>query len=59
MRSTITIVLVCIIEWLSVIVHWRRLLPRGLIKSLWLLPPLIVLTLMHIHIIASIPYNII
>ncbi|KAL4357081.1 hypothetical protein AHAS_Ahas09G0151000 [Arachis hypogaea] len=56
-RSTITIVLVCIIEWLLVIVHWRGLLPRGLIKSLRLLPSLIIPTLMHVLIIASIPYN--
>ncbi|KAL4287810.1 hypothetical protein AHAS_Ahas19G0223400 [Arachis hypogaea] len=58
-RSTTTIVLVCIIEWLLVIVHWRGLLPRGLIKSLWLLTSLTVPTLMHVRIIASIPYNII
>ncbi|KAL4329356.1 hypothetical protein AHAS_Ahas13G0291900 [Arachis hypogaea] len=33
------------------------LLPRGLIKSLWLLPSLILPTLMPIFIIVSIPYN--
>ncbi|KAL4300464.1 hypothetical protein AHAS_Ahas17G0203500 [Arachis hypogaea] len=55
-RSTVTIVLVCIIEWLLVIAHWRGLSPRGLIKSLWLLPSLIIPTLMHVLIIAPIPY---
>ncbi|KAL4287581.1 hypothetical protein AHAS_Ahas19G0200500 [Arachis hypogaea] len=39
------------------IAHWRGLLPRGLIKSLWLLPSLILPTLMPVLIIASIPYN--
>ncbi|KAL4307167.1 hypothetical protein AHAS_Ahas16G0251200 [Arachis hypogaea] len=55
--STITIVLVCITEWLLVTAHWRGLLPRGLIKSLWILPSLILPTLMPIFIIVSIPYN--
>ncbi|KAL4276304.1 hypothetical protein AHAS_Ahas20G0193800 [Arachis hypogaea] len=55
--STIVIILVCITEWLLVIVHWRGLLPRGLIISLWLLPSLILPTLMPIFIIVSIPYN--
>jgi len=58
-RSTITIALVCIIEWLLLMAHWRMLLPKGLIKSSWLLPSLIVPTLMHVPIMASIPYNII
>ncbi|KAL4357371.1 hypothetical protein AHAS_Ahas09G0180000 [Arachis hypogaea] len=57
--STISIVLVCTLEWLLLIVSWRRLLPRGLIKSLWLHPSLIVPTSMHVLIIVSIPYNII
>ncbi|KAL4293701.1 hypothetical protein AHAS_Ahas18G0154400 [Arachis hypogaea] len=35
------------------------LLPRGLIKSLWLLPSLIIPTLMHVLVIAPIPCNII
>ncbi|KAL4350593.1 hypothetical protein AHAS_Ahas10G0157500 [Arachis hypogaea] len=56
---TIAIILVCLLEWLSFIVCWWRLLPRGLIKSLWLLPSLIVPSLMHILIVAFIPYNII
>ncbi|KAL4337821.1 hypothetical protein AHAS_Ahas12G0148500 [Arachis hypogaea] len=38
-------------------VSWRVLLPKGLIRSSWLLPSLIVLTLMHVHVIASIPCN--
>ncbi|KAL4276041.1 hypothetical protein AHAS_Ahas20G0167500 [Arachis hypogaea] len=57
-KSTITIVLVCIIEWL-LIVHWRWLLPRGLIKSLWLLPSLIFPSLMHILIVISSSCNIV
>ncbi|KAL4371769.1 hypothetical protein AHAS_Ahas06G0198900 [Arachis hypogaea] len=54
---TIAIIFICFLEWLLVIVYWRRLLPRGLIKSLWLLPSLIFPTLMPIPIRASIPYN--
>ncbi|KAL4344686.1 hypothetical protein AHAS_Ahas11G0203200 [Arachis hypogaea] len=57
--STISIVLVCTLEWLLLIVSWRGLLPRGLIESLWLLPSLIIPTLMYVLIIASISYNII
>ncbi|KAL4344055.1 hypothetical protein AHAS_Ahas11G0140100 [Arachis hypogaea] len=38
-------------------VVWRVLLPKGLIRSSRLLPSLIVLTLMHVPVIASIPYN--
>ncbi|KAL4287682.1 hypothetical protein AHAS_Ahas19G0210600 [Arachis hypogaea] len=45
-------------EWLLLIVHWRRLLPRGLIKSLWLLPSLIVPSLMQAFIVISTSYNI-
>ncbi|KAL4343837.1 hypothetical protein AHAS_Ahas11G0118300 [Arachis hypogaea] len=57
--STIAIELICILEWLFIIVRWGRLLPRGLSISLRLLPPLIVPSLMHVLIVASIPYNII
>ncbi|KAL4337261.1 hypothetical protein AHAS_Ahas12G0092500 [Arachis hypogaea] len=57
-RSTITIVLVRIIEWL-LIVTWRWLLPRGLIKSLWLLPSLIVPSLIQAFIVISSSYNMI
>ncbi|KAL4276285.1 hypothetical protein AHAS_Ahas20G0191900 [Arachis hypogaea] len=57
--STVSIVLVCTLEWLLLIISWWRLLPRGLSISLRLLPPLIVPSLMHILIVASIPYNII
>ncbi|KAL4306229.1 hypothetical protein AHAS_Ahas16G0157400 [Arachis hypogaea] len=38
-------------------VPWKVLLPKGLIRSSWLLPSLIVLTLMHVPVIVSIPYN--
>ncbi|KAL4315824.1 hypothetical protein AHAS_Ahas15G0223700 [Arachis hypogaea] len=38
-------------------VVWKVLLPKGLIRSSWLHPSLIVLTLMHVPVIASIPYN--
>ncbi|KAL4315681.1 hypothetical protein AHAS_Ahas15G0209400 [Arachis hypogaea] len=38
-------------------ISWRVLLPKGLIRSSWLLPSLIVLTLMHVPVIASIPLN--
>ncbi|KAL4321683.1 hypothetical protein AHAS_Ahas14G0135000 [Arachis hypogaea] len=38
-------------------VSWRLLLPKGLIRSSCLLPSLIALTLMHVPIIASIPFN--
>ncbi|KAL4391204.1 hypothetical protein AHAS_Ahas03G0221700 [Arachis hypogaea] len=41
------------------IVHWWRLLPRRLITSLRLLPPLIIPSLMHIRIVAPISYNIV
>ncbi|KAL4328841.1 hypothetical protein AHAS_Ahas13G0240400 [Arachis hypogaea] len=57
--STITIVLGCIVEWSLPMAPWRRLLPKGLIKSSWLLPSLIIPTLMHDLIKASIPCNII
>ncbi|KAL4294271.1 hypothetical protein AHAS_Ahas18G0211400 [Arachis hypogaea] len=56
---TITIGLVCIIEWLFFIVHWWRLLPRGLIICIWLLPPLVIPSLMHIFIEVPISYNIV
>ncbi|KAL4371520.1 hypothetical protein AHAS_Ahas06G0174000 [Arachis hypogaea] len=58
-RSTITIILICIIEWLFLVTHWRGLLPRGLIKSLWRLPSLIVPTLMHVFIVISSSCNIV
>ncbi|KAL4287210.1 hypothetical protein AHAS_Ahas19G0163400 [Arachis hypogaea] len=57
--STISIVLVCTLEWLLLIVSWWRLLPRGLSISLRLLPLLIVSSLMHVLIVASISYNIV
>ncbi|KAL4315906.1 hypothetical protein AHAS_Ahas15G0231900 [Arachis hypogaea] len=38
-------------------VSWKVLLPKGLIRSSWLLPSLIVLTLMHVPVIISIPCN--
>ncbi|KAL4288242.1 hypothetical protein AHAS_Ahas19G0266600 [Arachis hypogaea] len=55
--STITIVLVCIVEWSLSVVLWKVLLLEGLIRSSWLLPSLIVLTLMHVPVIISIPCN--
>ncbi|KAL4315986.1 hypothetical protein AHAS_Ahas15G0239900 [Arachis hypogaea] len=57
-RSTIAIVLVCVIEWL-LIIPWRWLLPRALIKSLWLLPSLIVSSLIKALIIISSSCNMI
>ncbi|KAL4356700.1 hypothetical protein AHAS_Ahas09G0112900 [Arachis hypogaea] len=56
---TIAIILICFFEWLLVIVCWRRLLPRGLIKSLWLLPPLILPSFMHVLIVISSSCNMI
>ncbi|KAL4365647.1 hypothetical protein AHAS_Ahas07G0127000 [Arachis hypogaea] len=56
---TIAIILICFLEWLLVIVCWRRLLPRGLIKSLWLLPSLVVPSLMHVLIVISSSCNMI
>jgi len=56
-ESTITIVLACIVGWSLSMVSWKVLLPKGLIRSSWLLPSLIVSTLMHVPIIASIPFN--
>ncbi|KAL4306406.1 hypothetical protein AHAS_Ahas16G0175100 [Arachis hypogaea] len=38
-------------------VSWKVMLPKGLIRSSWLLPSLIVLTLMHVPVIISIPCN--
>ncbi|KAL4307210.1 hypothetical protein AHAS_Ahas16G0255500 [Arachis hypogaea] len=55
--STITVVLTCIVEWSWSMVSWRVLLPKGLIRSSWLLPSLINLTLMHVPVIISIPCN--
>ncbi|KAL4300221.1 hypothetical protein AHAS_Ahas17G0179200 [Arachis hypogaea] len=43
--------------WSLSMVSWKVLLPKGLIRSLWFLPFLIVLTLMHIPVITSIPFN--
>ncbi|KAL4321796.1 hypothetical protein AHAS_Ahas14G0146300 [Arachis hypogaea] len=40
-------------------VVWKVLLPKGLIRSSWLHPSLIILTLMHFPVMASIPFNII
>ncbi|KAL4315746.1 hypothetical protein AHAS_Ahas15G0215900 [Arachis hypogaea] len=57
--STISISLVCIVEWSLPMISWRVLFPKGLIRSSWLHPSLIVLTLMHVPAIASIPFNII
>ncbi|KAL4371336.1 hypothetical protein AHAS_Ahas06G0155600 [Arachis hypogaea] len=56
---TIAIILVCLLEGSWGIVCWWRLLPRGLIKSLWLLPSLIVPTLMHVIMVISSSCNII
>ena len=50
-------VLACIVEWSLSMVSWKVLLPKGLIKSSWLSPSLIVLTLMHVLVIASISFN--
>ncbi|KAL4276306.1 hypothetical protein AHAS_Ahas20G0194000 [Arachis hypogaea] len=58
-RSTISIGLVYIMECFLLIVHWRRLLPKWLIISIWLLPPLIVPSLMQAFIVVLISYNII
>ncbi|KAL4321696.1 hypothetical protein AHAS_Ahas14G0136300 [Arachis hypogaea] len=55
--STITIVSTCIVEWLSSMVRWKVLLPKGLIRSSWFRPSLIVLTLMYVPVIASIHFN--
>ncbi|KAL4300868.1 hypothetical protein AHAS_Ahas17G0243900 [Arachis hypogaea] len=57
--STIAIGLMCILEWLLLIVRWWRLLPKRLIICSRLLPPLMVPSLMHILIVAFIPYNIV
>ena len=56
---TISISLVCIVEWSPSMVSRRVLLPKGLIRSSWLHPSLIALTLMHIPVIASSSYNIV
>ncbi|KAL4287656.1 hypothetical protein AHAS_Ahas19G0208000 [Arachis hypogaea] len=56
-RSNIAIRWICTLEWLLLIVHWGRLLPRRLSISLRLLPPLIVPSLMHVLIVAFVPYN--
>ncbi|KAL4381241.1 hypothetical protein AHAS_Ahas04G0113800 [Arachis hypogaea] len=55
----ISIIFVCIAEWSSSRISWKVLLPKGLIRSSWLRPSLIALTLMHIPIliIVSIPNN--
>ena len=55
--STMSIGLVCIVEWSLSMISWRVLLPKGLIRSSWLHPSLIVLTLMHVPVITSIPFN--
>ncbi|KAL4329290.1 hypothetical protein AHAS_Ahas13G0285300 [Arachis hypogaea] len=56
--STIAIGLICILEWLLLIVRWWKLLPKRLIICSRLLPPLMVPFLIHIFIVAFIPYNI-
>ncbi|KAL4345018.1 hypothetical protein AHAS_Ahas11G0236400 [Arachis hypogaea] len=38
-------------------ISWRVLLPKGLIRSSWLHPSLIALTLMHVPAITSVPFN--
>ncbi|KAL4315984.1 hypothetical protein AHAS_Ahas15G0239700 [Arachis hypogaea] len=58
-RSTRAIRLVCILEWLLLIVHLGRLLPRRLINSLRLLPSLIVPSLMYVVSTIPILYNIV
>ncbi|KAL4373216.1 hypothetical protein AHAS_Ahas05G0059600 [Arachis hypogaea] len=55
--SIISIILVCIVEWSSSMISWKVLLPKGLIRSSWLHPSLIALTVMHSPIIASISFN--
>ncbi|KAL4316290.1 hypothetical protein AHAS_Ahas15G0270300 [Arachis hypogaea] len=55
--STVSIALACIVEWSSSVILWGVLLPKGLIKSSWLHPSLIALTLMHAPAIAFIPFN--
>ncbi|KAL4344333.1 hypothetical protein AHAS_Ahas11G0167900 [Arachis hypogaea] len=55
--STISNVWACIVGWSLSMVSWKVLLPKGLIKSSWLLPTLIVPTLMYVSVIASIPSN--
>ncbi|KAL4374114.1 hypothetical protein AHAS_Ahas05G0149400 [Arachis hypogaea] len=46
-------------EWFLLIVHGRRLFPRSLIISTWILPPSIVPSLMHVLNVVSISYNIV
>ncbi|KAL4344590.1 hypothetical protein AHAS_Ahas11G0193600 [Arachis hypogaea] len=58
-RVTTSIKLICIRIRIIPIRIQRLLLPRRVINPLRLLPPLIVPSLMHILIIAPIPYNII
>ncbi|KAL4329591.1 hypothetical protein AHAS_Ahas13G0315400 [Arachis hypogaea] len=58
-RVTTSIRLICIRIGSMPIRVRRLLLPRRLINPLRLLPSLIVPSLMHILIVASIPYNII
>ncbi|KAL4287819.1 hypothetical protein AHAS_Ahas19G0224300 [Arachis hypogaea] len=57
--STISIGWIGTLEWFLVIVSGWRLLQRGLIKSLWLLPSLIVPSLMQAFIVISSSYNMI
>ncbi|KAL4337245.1 hypothetical protein AHAS_Ahas12G0090900 [Arachis hypogaea] len=58
-RVTTSIRLICIRIGIIPLRVRRLLLPRRLINPLRLLPSLIVPSLMHILIVASIPYNII
>ncbi|KAL4381324.1 hypothetical protein AHAS_Ahas04G0122100 [Arachis hypogaea] len=57
--STISIILVCIVEWSLSMISWKVLLSKGLIRSSWLHPSLVALTLMHIPIVISSSCNII
>ncbi|KAL4350579.1 hypothetical protein AHAS_Ahas10G0156100 [Arachis hypogaea] len=57
--STITIVLACIMGRSLSVVPWKVLLPKGLIRSSWLLPSLIFPTLMAVLIVISSSCNII
>ncbi|KAL4315477.1 hypothetical protein AHAS_Ahas15G0189000 [Arachis hypogaea] len=59
MRITASIRLICIRSGIIPTRDRRRLLPRRLINPLRLLPSLIVPSVMHVVIVASISYNII
>ncbi|KAL4321322.1 hypothetical protein AHAS_Ahas14G0098900 [Arachis hypogaea] len=55
--STISFSWVCTVEWSLSRISRRVLLPKGLIRSSWLHPSLIGLTLMHIPAVTSISFN--